>query len=61
MQEFTNRVAVITGGASGIGRATAERLAAAGMRLVLADVEEGALARAAYALTARGAAVLPVA
>ena len=44
MQEFRDRVAVVTGGASGIGRAMAERFAAAGMRLVLADVEEAALA-----------------
>ena len=44
MEEFRDRVAVVTGGASGIGRAMAERFAAEGMRLVLADVEEAALA-----------------
>jgi NAD(P)-dependent dehydrogenase (short-subunit alcohol dehydrogenase family) len=37
------QVAVITGGASGIGLATAQRLAAGGWRLVLADVEAGRL------------------
>jgi NAD(P)-dependent dehydrogenase (short-subunit alcohol dehydrogenase family) len=41
--DWTGRVAVITGAAGGIGRALAERCAAEGMRLVLADVEEGAL------------------
>jgi 3-oxoacyl-[acyl-carrier protein] reductase len=37
MFTLTDRVAVITGGASGIGAATARRFAAAGARLVLAD------------------------
>ncbi len=60
MQEFRDRVAVITGGASGIGLATAERLAREGMKLVLADVEEPALRKAADGFTARGARVLPV-
>lgn len=40
-KELKDRVAVVTGGASGIGYATAERFAAAGMGIVLADVEEG--------------------
>ena len=38
MKEFNNRVAVVTGAASGIGRAMAGRFAAAGMQVVLADV-----------------------
>jgi len=54
------RVAVVTGAASGIGFGLAERFAAEGMRVVLADVEEPALAEAAAKLTARGATVLPV-
>jgi NAD(P)-dependent dehydrogenase (short-subunit alcohol dehydrogenase family) len=41
--DFTDRVVVITGGASGIGRALADEFAAAGSRLVLADVEKGRL------------------
>lgn len=60
MKEFRDRVAVITGGASGIGLATAERLAAEGMKLVLADIEERALRTAAGGLASRGAKVLPV-
>ncbi|HEY1633197.1 MAG TPA: SDR family NAD(P)-dependent oxidoreductase [Acidimicrobiales bacterium] len=39
-------VAVVTGGAGGIGRAMGERFARAGMRVVLADVEKGPLERA---------------
>src|SRR3954453_19446957 len=35
-----DKVAVITGAASGIGRAAAQHAAAAGMRLVLVDVHE---------------------
>ena len=44
--ELAGKTAVITGGASGIGLATARRFAAAGARLVLGDVEESALADA---------------
>jgi NAD(P)-dependent dehydrogenase (short-subunit alcohol dehydrogenase family) len=40
---FAGRVVVITGGASGIGRALGTRFAAEGARVVLADVEEGRL------------------
>ena len=44
MRELRNKVAVVTGAASGIGRAMAESFAAQGMRLVLADIEERPLA-----------------
>jgi NAD(P)-dependent dehydrogenase (short-subunit alcohol dehydrogenase family) len=43
MHEFEGRVAVVTGAASGIGFAMAERFAQEGMHVVLADVEEPAL------------------
>ena len=54
------RVAVVTGAASGIGLALAARCAAEGMRVLLADVEETALAAAATGLREQGAEVLPV-
>jgi NAD(P)-dependent dehydrogenase (short-subunit alcohol dehydrogenase family) len=60
MTELAGRVAVVTGGASGIGRAIGERFARAGATVVLADIEEKALARAADALRAAGANVSAV-
>jgi NAD(P)-dependent dehydrogenase (short-subunit alcohol dehydrogenase family) len=54
------QVAVITGGASGIGLAMAHRFAAEGMRIVLADIERPVLERAGEELTAAGADVLTV-
>ncbi len=60
MREFRDRVAVVTGGASGIGRAMAMRLAAEGMRLVLGDVEERALGTTVAELHAAGAEVVGV-
>lgn len=43
MKVFADKVAVVTGAASGIGRALAERCISEGMKVVLADIEEGAL------------------
>ncbi|MFN2228569.1 MAG: SDR family NAD(P)-dependent oxidoreductase [Anaerolineae bacterium] len=60
MKAFEDRVAVVTGAASGIGRAIADRCAREGMRVVLADVEEPALRQAAEELRAAGADVLAV-
>lgn len=54
------RVAVVTGGASGIGLAAARAFGKAGMRLVIADVDAGALARAADDLRAEGLEVTAV-
>lgn len=55
-----DKVAVITGAASGIGLAAAHRLADKGMRIVMADIAEQALAEAAKALAAGGATVRTV-
>jgi NAD(P)-dependent dehydrogenase (short-subunit alcohol dehydrogenase family) len=58
MQDFTNKVAVVTGAASGIGKAMAQRFAAEGMRLVLADIEQGPLLQFAGELRAAGTHVI---
>jgi NAD(P)-dependent dehydrogenase (short-subunit alcohol dehydrogenase family) len=60
MDAFRDRVAVITGGAGGIGGAMATAFARRGARLVLADIDEESLARAAKDLRAQGATVLEV-
>jgi NAD(P)-dependent dehydrogenase (short-subunit alcohol dehydrogenase family) len=60
MQDLNGRVAVVTGGASGIGKALAQRFAAEGMRLVLADVEKAALDATVGELAASGAEVTGV-
>jgi NAD(P)-dependent dehydrogenase (short-subunit alcohol dehydrogenase family) len=60
MEDFQGKVAVVTGAASGIGRAMATAFAAEGMRLVLADVEPGPLEEAAEELRSGGADVFAV-
>ncbi|HVO28003.1 MAG TPA: SDR family NAD(P)-dependent oxidoreductase [Candidatus Margulisiibacteriota bacterium] len=60
MREFRDKVAVVTGAASGIGQALAQRFAREGMRVVLADVEAAALERAAGAIDSSGTRALPV-
>jgi NAD(P)-dependent dehydrogenase (short-subunit alcohol dehydrogenase family) len=60
MRELGGRVAVVTGGASGIGRALAQRFAADGMRIVLADIEAEPLAQTVAELGADGAEVVGV-
>jgi NADP-dependent 3-hydroxy acid dehydrogenase YdfG len=54
MKELRNRVAVVTGGASGIGKALAKAFLGEGMKVVLADVEKAALAATATELGALG-------
>jgi len=60
MKNFNGKVAVVTGGASGIGRALAQRFAREGMKLVVADVEKGALDEAVGELKAGGANAIGV-
>jgi NAD(P)-dependent dehydrogenase (short-subunit alcohol dehydrogenase family) len=60
MKLAQGRVAVVTGGASGIGLALAERFARSGLHLVLADIEETALKTAAERIGAMGVDVLAV-
>jgi NADP-dependent 3-hydroxy acid dehydrogenase YdfG len=60
MQAFQDRVAVITGAASGIGHSLAFRCVQEGMKVVLADIEEAALRRTAAELQDAGAQVLTV-
>jgi len=60
MREFKSKVAVITGAASGIGYGIAERCAREGMRIVLADIERGALTKAERNIKATGAEALAV-
>ena len=60
MEDLQGKVAVITGGASGIGRAVADRAAAEGMKIVLGDIEAGPLKEAVRDLTSQGAEALGV-
>ncbi len=54
LRRFEGKVALVTGAASGIGRATSERLAAEGARLVCADVQAEALEASVKACVERG-------
>jgi NAD(P)-dependent dehydrogenase (short-subunit alcohol dehydrogenase family) len=54
MESVEGRVAVVTGAASGIGRAMARSFGAAGMRVALADIEPGALGEAQRQLATDG-------
>lgn len=58
MKTFRDKVVVITGGASGLGRQFAQVAAREGMKLVLADVQADALEQATEELRAQGASVI---
>jgi NAD(P)-dependent dehydrogenase (short-subunit alcohol dehydrogenase family) len=60
MKELRDRVAVVTGAGSGIGRALAARFAAEGMHVVLADVDEARARETEALLAARGTRTLVV-
>jgi NAD(P)-dependent dehydrogenase (short-subunit alcohol dehydrogenase family) len=60
VKQFEGKVAVVTGAASGLGRAFADKGAALGMKLVLADIDGKALAAAADELAATGAEAIAV-
>lgn len=60
MKDLAGRVAVVTGGASGIGRGLAERFAAESMSVVVADIEEPPLHDTVEAIRASGGEALAV-
>ena len=60
MRELEGKTALVTGAASGMGRAFADRFARAGMRVVLADIEAAPLQAAVAELEAQGAHAIGV-
>lgn len=60
MQLQRGQVAVVTGGASGIGRGLVDRFAAEGMKVVIADIEKDALDRAVAEVVAAGGEAIGV-
>ena len=61
MKDFEKKVAVITGGANGLGRAFAEKAATLKMKLVLGDIREEPLQQAVAELKSTGAEVVALA
>ena len=60
MKNFNDKVAVITGAASGIGKEIAESCAQKGMKIILADVEKTALDKVESQLRSKGAEVVSI-
>ncbi|MBA7680405.1 putative oxidoreductase SadH [subsurface metagenome] len=60
MKDFKGKVAVITGAASGIGRALAEKCAHEGMKVVISDIDEKGLRRTERRLKREDSDVLSV-
>ena len=58
--QLENKSTIVTGGASGVGRAIAERFATEGARVVLADVNDAGLQETAAAIEASGGTALPI-
>jgi len=57
MRDFNGKVAVVTGGASGVGRCIAQRLAGEGAKVVIADVDQESIAKTQAALSSEGLAI----
>lgn len=57
---FGGRIALVTGGANGIGRASARKFAQQGARVAVLDIEEGPLAETAELIRAEGGEALPI-
>ncbi|MES1932406.1 3-oxoacyl-ACP reductase [Salinisphaera shabanensis T35B1] len=58
---FHGKTALVTGAAAGMGLATARQFAELGARVVMADIDDAAVSRAAHTLSEAGYEVLPVA
>ena len=57
MRDFSDKVAVVTGGASGVGRAIAAQLASEGAKVIIADVDADAIAQTREELASQGLTV----